>query len=230
VTTSPAAPRVQPRQSRFSIGLLLSLFLTVLFIGAIVLYGRITGVDDPYSKLDLRFVLFIIVYTLVEILLIVRFGINKYGGLSLKQIGWRFDNWKTNVAVGILGGLIAVCAIYLVGLGFKSWDWSSFLTQQANLTSSQRVLFLLIGLNASFIEESLFRGFLQPAAIDKFGYLLGIVFTALIFTIYHLQFLPQALAGKFVLGFIFGVLRSRDKSLIRPAIAHTIMWVLIGSL
>jgi uncharacterized protein len=216
--------------TKLTLGLLLSLVLTILFITSIVLYGRVTGVDDPYSKLDFNFVLFLVAYTLVEIVFIIRIGINKFGGLSLRQIGWRFDNLKTDLAIGAAGALMAVCAIYIVGYAFKSWDWSSFLTQQANLTTSQRVLFLLIGLNASFIEESLFRGFLQPAAISKFGFLLGIVFTSAIFTIYHLQFLPQALVGKFVLGLIFGLLRSRNQSLIRPAIAHLLMWILVGSL
>ena len=197
---------------------------------SVSLYTKLAEVEDPFSQLDFGFVIFIILYTLAESILILRLGIIKFGGLSLKSIGWRANSWRSDIFYGVLGGVISIGAIYFLGLFFGNWDWLKFVSTQKQFTFSNRILFLLIGLNAGFIEESLFRGFLQPAAVKNFGFAFGLIFTSFVFAAYHLKFNPQVFIGKFVLGLIFGALRGRDRPLLRPALAHALLWAAIGSL
>jgi hypothetical protein len=45
----------------------------------------------------------------------------------------------------------------------------------ADYTGAQRLLFVLIGVQAALVEESLFRGYLQPTLMEKLGPMFGVV-------------------------------------------------------
>ncbi len=221
-------PATHSRRHLF-LALGLSFFLAFLFVVSIIIYTKLAKIEDPFSQLDFSFVIFIFLYTIIESVLILRIGIMKFGGLSLRSIGWRIDNVWHDMSYCLLSGSVAVCAVYLLGLLIGNWDWTQFVTAQNQFTFANRILFLLIGLNAGFVEESLFRGFLQPTAIQSFGFAFGLIFIDFIFAAYYLNFHPQAFLGKFILGLIFGSLRSRDQSLPRPDVAHAFFWTVTGS-
>ena len=222
--------KASSENNRFWLGLGFSALLALLFLFSISAYLHLTKLEDPFQAFSGMFVLFMLVYTALQSFLIVRLGIIGLGRTSLKSIGWRIDSWKSDMAVGLLGGLISVAAIYFIGDLFGSWNWSDFRDHILSFSPSQRLMFLLIGLNAGFIEESLFRGFLQPAAIQKLGLVFGVTLTSFVFAAYHLNFHDQAFIGKFILGIIFGILRMSNRSLWRPAIAHALMWIIVGSM
>ncbi|MBL8912894.1 MAG: CPBP family intramembrane metalloprotease [Archangium sp.] len=96
---------------------------------------------------------------------------------------------------------------------------------------SWRAVFIAIGLQAAFVEESLFRGNLQPLLVTRFGKAAGLVLTAAIFSAYHLDPRPLSLAGKFVLGLVYGLARgtSAKGALTAPAFGHFLVWTTVGS-
>lgn len=94
-----------------------------------------------------------------------------------------------------------------------------------------RLPFLVIGILAALLEEPIFRGYLQPAAMDRFGFLRGGFATALLFALVHgkaLHWPPDALLGKLAIGLGLGALRGRDGSLVAPIVAHALVWFLFG--
>jgi membrane protease YdiL (CAAX protease family) len=80
-----------------------------------------------------------------------------------------------------------------------------------------------------FVEETLLRGYLQPAFIARWGTVAGILMTAAGFALYQLNPRPYALAAKFAFGIILGVLKGRDRSLFAPAVAHALLWNIVGT-
>lgn len=82
------------------------------------------------------------------------------------------------------------------------------------------VLALFVGVGAPIMEELFFRGFLQPAAIKRFGAPAGLVLTAVIFGAVHLQLLQfPALA---VFGLILGLLAHHYRRLGPAIVAHMV--------
>lgn len=223
--------QVRRRSDSFQIcfGSGLAFILAILFVISISAYLQFMNVENPYEDLSFSFFLFIVAYTLFQYFIIIRCGIKYIGRMSWAEIGWKpVRAW--DFLIGIFGGGVAALAIYLFGFSLGAWDWAQFYEQQLQFSASQRILFLLIGLSAGFIEESLFRGYLQPALVRKLGLIAGIAVTSVVFATYHLKFSSTALGGKFLLGFVLGVLRNKDESLVRPTVAHALMWLLIGSI
>ncbi len=218
-----------PTNRRILIGLGLVFALSGLFILSITTFVKLSNIEDPYSGLNISIFTFLCFYTVLTYLVIVRFGINKIGRESLREIGWSFNNWQNEFAVGVFGALVSAMSLYLFGFLLGIWTWQDFYALQLQYSFDQRILFLLIGLSAAFIEESLFRGYLQPALSSRLGIICGIFITSVVFALYHLKFGPFAFGGKMILGIIYGVMRGRDNSLLRPAVAHAGTWLLIGS-
>jgi membrane protease YdiL (CAAX protease family) len=157
-------------------------------------------------------------------------GLLRVANVSLRELGWRWEGGARHLARGLLGFvaaaavLVGVCAMF-GGLG-ELWQ------AMAGRTLSEQVIFAAIGIfGGALVEESLYRGYLQPAMIAKLGTWGGIAMTALVFDVAHLNFRPPSLIAKFLFGVIFGVLRERDpdRSLFSPAIAHALVWIVFGA-
>lgn len=80
---------------------------------------------------------------------------------------------------------------------------------------------------APITEELFFRGYLQPKLQGRFGRWLGLIITAVLFTIIHLPkvFLtplaaPSNLLLFFVLGVVFGIIRDESDSVYYPILCH----------
>jgi membrane protease YdiL (CAAX protease family) len=102
----------------------------------------------------------------------------------------------------------------------------------ANYTPQQRVFFVLMGVIAAVPEETIFRGIVQPTLQQKVGRWSGILLTAIIFSAYHLHyaFTLPVLVSHTCSGVIFGLLRERTGTLWAPAIAHALVWVVLGAI
>jgi membrane protease YdiL (CAAX protease family) len=170
---------------------------------------------------------------LFEIGLVLAVGMRRYARLSFREAGWR-DLALRDVSYGVLG--FALCAIALTGLlasdsGFS--DAIAYIADKiAHYTPQQRVFFALMGVIAAVPEETIFRGILQPTLQTKLGRWPGILLTAVIFAVYHVQFafeLPLLISHT-CLGLILGLLRERTGTLWAPAIAHALMWIVLGSI
>ena len=210
------------------IGVALAGILALLFITSILLLQR-TGVENPFAQLDLKIFGFIVAYTLVSYLVISKLGIETVGRQKIRNLHWFGRSLGSDISIGIAGAILGSCCIFTSGWIFGAWSPTTFLEQESSFSFNQRVLFLLIGMNAGLIEETLFRGYLQPAFIAKTSTIVGIALTSLIFALYHLNFHPLGFAGKLILGFVFGVIRGRENPLLRSSIAHAGTWLFIGA-
>ncbi len=203
-----------------------TIFMAVGAVGLSVL----TGSEEIPAQPGLWAFLFMVGYLVVGGWLIVRIGILRFSKQSWSELGWRTRFLGKDILIGILGFLILLLVFLSLGSLFDFLSWQEFLERQESYTFAQRLLFLVIGLQAGLIEESVFRGHLQPKCIDRFGLVVGVLIVAIVFAFYHLNFHLISLIGKMVLGLGYGVLRGRNNSLWRPATAHMLTWVVLGTL
>ena len=97
-------------------------------------------------------------------------------------------------------------------------------------TAAERITFMAIGIQAAFIEESLFRGNLLPALEKKMNGKAALPLSAVLFAAYHLNPNPVSLVGKTMSGLVYATLRKAKGSLVAPAIAHGLFWTVVGSM
>jgi membrane protease YdiL (CAAX protease family) len=164
----------------------------------------------------------------VELLLVLGVGLFWLGGIGPRDIGWRGDAPRADLARGVVGFALAS----LVVLGFALGSGASLAEighEVATYSVKQRVFFLGVGLMAGITEESIYRGYLQPALAARLGLSAGIIVTALVFAAAHLRFSALALSGKFAVGVVLGLLRGQDRSLLAPGLAHALLWVFWGT-
>ncbi|MGE0791721.1 MAG: lysostaphin resistance A-like protein [Sandaracinaceae bacterium] len=157
-------------------------------------------------------------------------GLFWIGKVSLRDVGWHTDTLGRDLALGAVGAVVLVLALFgpLVAAGMV--DVGETVRGIAGFTLGQRVEILFIGLLAAAIEETTFRGYLQPGLVARLGFPAGLVIGAVIFGLYHLPMgiPPLMLALKCVSGLILGLLRGRDRSLFASGFAHFLFWQLVG--
>jgi len=82
---------------------------------------------------------------------------------------------------------------------------------------------LILTFFTGFLEELLFRGVMQSAAIERLGQLTGVVGVAALFAIFHLGTQsPAAIGLIFVVGLYFGAAVLYTRSLIGVTLAHAL--------
>ncbi len=96
---------------------------------------------------------------------------------------------------------------------------------------------IIVLIFVGFLEEFLFRGYLQTRLNDVFGrpyslfnvnYGAGLIITAVIFGLFHPLTLPNELPWAWALwtattGLIFGFLREKSGAVVTPALVHGVM-------
>jgi len=126
--------------------------------------------------------------------------------------------WK-----GILVTLILIISTSVVSVVFAQFVGVPKQNPYGNLPEDKlRMLSVLAVLVAPFVEETFFRGFMQPALIKNLGAFGGILITALIFGISHTQYLAYSpdLVAVTVIGLILGITRYQTGSIMPGIFAH----------
>lgn len=232
-SASPAASgRRWPTGSRAAIvhALLLTLLLPAGSMALAMLVAphlpapeshRFDGSVGAFAQQAVRLVLGVGLFCGVGLLLI--------GRLRWRDLGWR-DLSAGQVALGI-GGFV-ITAVVFGGFLIAATDMTlaALVEAVAGLTWRERLLGVVIGISASIVEESLFRGYLQPSLCKRLGTAGGVGVTAVLFALMHVPGTIVAFLGRLILGLGMGVLRGQDRPLWAPAIMHTLIWIIIGAL
>lgn len=168
-----------------------------------------------------------------EIGVVMRVWMVRYARLSFRDVGW-CELAPRDGAYGVLGFALAagiVTCVFASDAGFA--EAIAYIAGAiAHYTPQQRVFFVLMGVLAAVPEETIFRGILQPTLQAKLGRWPGILLAAAIFAVYHVQYalVPPLLLSHLCMGLVYGVLRDRTRTLWAPAIAHALVWVILGSI
>jgi len=155
----------------------------------------------------------------------------RIGRQTPTTLGWPSAHLGRDVVVGVAGFGVCVGWLALVMLAVGGTAAiHEVIDSIAAYSPSQRVCFVAIGvLGGAVAEESLYRGYLQPALVGKLGVIGGIVVTSLVFSLLHFNFNPVSVVAKFLLGCTYGVVAWRTGSLTAPAVTHALVWVVIGA-
>jgi membrane protease YdiL (CAAX protease family) len=140
---------------------------------------------------------------------------------SPREQGWRSPD-ALDVVLGVAGG--AAC----VGLAALVFRVDGLAEELLARPAEEHALWLGVGLLAAFVEETLYRGWLQPRFVEKWGPVVGVLATAVVFSLLHFQPAPRPILVKIGFGVILGLLRQRKGTLWAAGITHTIIWVVFG--
>ena len=157
-------------------------------------------------------------------------GLLRPTGISLRQLGWRTDDLASEIALGVLGFTVSAVMVIQLSVVFRTGTWDEAFSAVAHYTISQRLLFASIGLVMGVAEETLYRGFVQPGLVDRLGAAKGILLTAALFSLLHLQPKPLQLLSRFLGGLVLCLLRARRGSLVGATVTHGLTWAVLGSL
>jgi membrane protease YdiL (CAAX protease family) len=163
------------------------------------------------------------------VLVLVRHGSVTRGHGNWRQLGWHSDGLTRRLALGVAVGAACIAIDVTTSL-FLGATLADDLDTITGYSLSQRAVFVAIGLQAAFVEESLFRGNLQPLLVARWGRVAGLLVTAAVFSAYHLDPRPFSLATKFLVGLVYGVAREATKgSLVASGFGHLLVWTTVGS-
>jgi membrane protease YdiL (CAAX protease family) len=197
-----------------------------------ILFGVLQCSPADLWKGDPVFIATSVVSGTLAMACVVWLGIVRMGRVSWRDLDWHTEQLWLSLGLGVLG--TALLSTTLLGLLAASGRLTQIdvVAEIGAYTASQRLLFFAIGVSAAAIEESIFRGYLQPALIAKTGLIGGILTVAVIFALYHVFMGPSwfILLGKVLIGIVLGALRGRSNSLVAPLLAHFAFWQIFGSL
>ncbi|WP_428263873.1 CPBP family intramembrane glutamic endopeptidase [Haliangium sp.] len=158
------------------------------------------------------------------------------GQLAVARLRWRDIGWyglsMAQVGRGLVGFALTAAAFIAFLVVATGSSLGEILSAIADQTWQQRLLFVGIGVTASVIEESLMRGYLQPSLCKYLGGPVGIVVTAVVFSLLHVPSTLVAFGGRLVIGLGLGFTRGvgERRPLWSAAIVHTLIWVVIGAM
>ena len=228
---------VRPRSDRWGSGswqriahafAVVCLSLACLYLLNRVLGPRVLPRERPFSGTNAQFA-FAVPSLLVGWGVVLGFGLFVVGRTTPGRVGWRIDHPLRDVALGLLG-FLAIYAILATAEIFVGADPREDFHTILGFSLRERLFFVYVGISAAVTEETIYRGYLQPALCSRFGVAPGIVLTALVFGLAHFQFQPFPLTVKILGAIPLGVLRWKDRSLLAPAVAHAMTWIVLGTL
>lgn len=210
-----------------TLGLVLVVGLSVMRAGGAAVMRKLWG--DTDFEPSLRGAVFLLAVFLLGSVGLIGGGLFGMGGVSWERLGWRRDRlgWEivrgllAVVVLGVMAAMFAVAAVRFLGLKPPPTD-----ATQPRFTLVGIAMSVLFGFFiASWQEECLFRGYLQPLFIDRWGLWPGICAQAALFSVAHIGWFPAwpYFVLAFVIGIVFGWLRGRDGSLVAPFVAHGLM-------
>jgi len=205
----------------WGIGLVV-IFSFLRFIQTIVWQKWFSSLDFQVSS---QFTLFLSVWFIILSVGLVIGGIVWLTRTSWRQLGWSRKGLLKAIGLGLLGFLLLSTNVIV-------WSITKGSTQQPQMTVPSLSRLLLVAFFAfgqpAWVEENLYRGYLQPHLSQRMKLWLAIVIQATIFSLAHLGYLsnPLDFGQAFVAGLILGWLRGRNPNLLAPYVAHGLFWMM----
>ena len=152
-------------------------------------------------------------------------GIVRLAQTSWRALGWTKQGLFKTIVLGILGFVLMYVNVVIWAMVGGETDPPEMAIP--SLTELLLVMFFAFGL-AAWVEENLFRGFLQPLLAKRMSLWLAILVQAAVFSAAHVGFHNNLLdfGATFVAGLILGLLRGRQSSLLAPFLAHGLFWMM----
>lgn len=173
-------------------------------------------------------------FALIAAVLLIHW--RRYNGakpLTLRSLGWTRIPVGRALAIGLAAFLTsgaAVLAGLLVATGSVTAALDVLWRGLVEPSLSDRLVFLGIGVAASAGEETLWRGYLQPRLVRRIGPIAGLVAIAALFALAHLDFRAGSLVSKLGIGLSLGMAAHLGRSLFPAALAHTLVWSVLGTI
>jgi membrane protease YdiL (CAAX protease family) len=149
----------------------------------------------------------------------------RFAGISWRELGWQREGLIKAMAWGLLG-------FVLVSANVIVWSLAGGATPRPDYVSPSGgrllvVAFFAFGV-AAWVEENLFRGYLQPLLAKRLPLQVAIAVQAALFSAAHLGYTTNLMyfGSAFVSGLILGALRGRGRNLVAPYVAHSLLWMM----
>jgi membrane protease YdiL (CAAX protease family) len=158
---------------------------------------------------------------------ILHFALLRPQAATFAELGWRGFEGR-DLLLGLVGGAACVGIMFGVFGGLGRLEVRGFLAEALERPIPEELLWVGVGLLAAFVEETVYRGHLQPIFVEKWGRLWGILACAALFSAFHFQPAPLPFLTKLGVGVVLGLLRERTGTLWAAGLAHTLIWVVFG--
>ncbi len=178
---------------------------------------------DPKLRKDMTPLLMPLQYLAYALVYLCFYCIFKfrYDQPVLRSLGFVRTNYGL-LSVGA-GGVVLAMGLAVVANLIHTPKVDTPFDQLGNTPFALFILAFTAIVAAPFMEEMVFRGFLQPLFSRTVGAALGILFTALLFGGLHAteyQFAWQYVAAISVVGVVLGMVRLKTKSTLPGAVMH----------
>jgi membrane protease YdiL (CAAX protease family) len=165
-----------------------------------------------------------LMFTLPIAILWIYFAYHRIEGASWKELGWNFSHIKREIVSGVLLGVLLFILVNIYWSGNLGFPQPKIYVN----VEAAAMLFIASFAIASWQEENIYRGYLQPKLAVLTGEWKANAIQAVLFSIAHIgywQFTSLApfitdLAILVIMGFILGWYRQRYDSIVAPFIAH----------
>jgi membrane protease YdiL (CAAX protease family) len=140
-------------------------------------------------------------------------------------MGWSRKGLPKAIGLGLLGFVLLTINIIVWGMAKGTSEQPQLI--MPSLGRLLIVTFFAFG-QPAWVEENLYRGYLQPLLSSRMNLWLAILLQAAIFSAAHLGYLtnPYDFGSSFVAGLILGSLRGRESNLVTPFVAHGLFWMM----
>ncbi len=204
-------------------GLILIVTFSLMRVVETVTWRQWFGSSDFQESIP--FALFLLLWFVLMSGGLIACGIVRLTKTSWRALGWKQDGIAKSIGMGLVG-------FALMYINVVVWSMLKGDTDPPSIVSPSParlllVMFFAFGLPA-WVEENLYRGYLQPLLAERMGLRIAIMIQAALFSVAHLGYLWHLLdfGSAFVTGLILGWLRGRDGNLAAPFLAHGLFWMM----
>jgi len=211
------------QSNRFLWGIILIVVFSLMRIVQTIMWRQWFGSLD--FQVSIPFALFLLLWVVLMSIGLIVGGIVWLTRTSWRELGWKRRGLLKSVGMGLLGYVLMYINVIV-------WAVLKGNTNPPEMFSPSLTRLLLVAMFAfglpAWVEENLYRGYLQPLLARKMSIWVAIVVQAAIFSVAHLGYSRHLLdfGSAFVTGLILGWLRGRESSLVAPFVAHGLFWMM----